>query len=271
MGGTITASTLSGGTVIESAGIALAAWDGILGYPGRDGEDAALLGRDGAKRLTKQYRPRILTIQFLARDRSATGTITTTDGRRYELESNLDGIKTLVDGGGGTVLLERDIADGTGGTATRWIELEAVEASSPITRGPIFGSTHSAYQMSQVFRGAYPFWQSETLNSQVLTAGGSPNAVVNDGNARVSNASLAFVGNAVVTHDTNGDTVEIAGSTGASTVDIGASTIKDGSNNNVDNWFEPPAKPYWLRLDPGSNPLTITGSNVTISYRDHWL
>jgi hypothetical protein len=212
----------------------------------------------------------VFSIALLARDRSAAGTITTVDGRRYEMESNLDDIAALLDGEGATAILERDVADGAGGTVTRFIEFEAVDATSPVVRGPIFGSTHSAYSFTQQVRAAYPFWQSETLHTQTLTQAGSPNAVANAGNARVANALLTFSGDSLLSH-TDGATLEIDGSTANTFIDVGASTIQTGAGVAKDNLLEPPGAPYWLRLYPGANALTVTGANIDLSWRDHWL
>jgi len=270
MGGVVSGSSITGGTVIESGGIALASWDGILGYPGRVGEDAPILGRDGAHRNTKTYRERLVNVAFLARDRDATGTIVLPDGRRQHLQVNLDGIASLIDGAGATVILERDLADGAGGTVTRWIELEAVEASTPVRRSALFGPSHSAYEVVQQFRAAYPMWQSETLHTDTLTQAGSPNVIANAGNGRISNAVLVFAADSLVTHGTDAATLEITGSAGAVTVDIGAASITNGGGS-ADNLLEPPAQACWMRLYPGANALTVTGANVDLSWRDHWL
>lgn len=262
LGGTISGSTITGGTVIESGGIALVSWDGLLGTPGRDGADQKLIGSDGDYRQPgKPYQSRLITLGLIAYDRDATGSLVTT--RREHLETNLDTLLGLLDGNQETVILERDMADGT----TRWIELEALDAAS-FVRGQIFGTQHSGYQLTQFMKAAYPFWQSETEYSQAVAGA---QAITNAGNARISNMKLSYAGDSVLTHVDTGDTLTIAGATVPPVViDVKARTIVENSVN-ADNLLGAPDKDYWMRWGAGTINLSASAATVTVTWRDHWL
>ncbi len=262
LGGTVSGSTITGGTVIESGGIALVSWDGLLGSLGRDGTDQKLIGTDGDYRQSgKPYQSRLITLGLIAYDRDATGSLITT--RREHLETNLDTLLGLLDGNEETVILERDMADGT----TRWIELEALQGASMV-RGQIFGTSHSGYQLTQFVKAAYPFWQSETEKTQAVAGA---QAIVNAGNARISNMKLSYAGDSILTHVDTGDTLTITGSTVPPVViDVKARTIVENSVN-ADNLLGAPDQDYWMRWGAGTINLNVSAATVTVTWRDHWL
>lgn len=255
IGGTISGSTLSGGTLIESQAIGLLNWNGMYGHPGFKGGDWAQFGQDGEQpRPQKRYAPRFPVLTIAVWDRTALGTVTAPGGRCEELDDNLDTFMGLIDGGGGQFILERDQTDGT----TRWIR---AELNGPVTgvQGPVFGALTAAYTFVLPLRCAYPMWQSEVLNATTLSGADS---LVQLGNGRISNAVLTYAGAGVLTVD--GYTLE---TTGAAVVDVGAFTVTSGGA--ADNLLIP-SRPWWVTFGSGT---TTTNSTVSIgvSYRDHFL
>lgn len=258
LGGTISGSTLTGGTTIDAGGIAISSWDGLLAFPGFRGLNPQLLGSDGEyHRENKPYRAKTMTLNFVAYGRDATATVTTSV--REHLEANLDDIMELIAGGGEQAILERDMADGT----TRWIKIQTLAAAG-IVRGPLFGNGMGSYALPVVVTAAYPFWQSETLNTQVITPGAD--TVVNDGNARISNAELVFAGAGSIT---NNDTGDVLTATAACTVDVGTRQISNAGSPTPGR-LDPPNRDWWFRFQKGTTNVTVATSNVTVNYRDHW-
>lgn len=265
IGGTISGSTLSGGTLIESQAIGLLNWNGMYGHPGFKGGDWAQFGQDGEQpRPSKRYAPRFPVLTIAVWDRTALGTVTAPGGRCEELDDNLDTFMGLIDGdsgsGVGQFILERDQTDGT----TRWI---ACELNGPVTgvQGPVFGSTTSAYTFVVPLRCAYPMWQSEVLNSTTLSG---PDSLIQLGNGRIANAVLTYAGAGVLTifgEAGGGYTLE---TTGAAVVDVGNFTVTSGGLP-VDNLLIP-SRPWWANFRRNT---TVTSSTVSVgvSYRDHWL
>lgn len=258
LGGTISGSTLTGGTVIDAAGIAISSWDGLLSFPGFRGLNPQLLGSDGQyHRNDKPYRAKTLTLNFVAYGRDATGLVTSSVGEH--LEANLEDIMELVAGSGEQAILERDMEDGS----TRWIQIQALNPAT-IVRGPLFGTGMGSYSLPVIATAAYPFWQSETRHSDVITPGAD--TIVNAGNARISNAELVFAGAGSITNDDTGDVLT---ATAACTVDVGLRQISNGGSPTPGR-LDPPNRDWWFRLQKGTTNVTVATSNVTVNYRDHW-
>lgn len=259
-GGTISGSTLSGGTLVESQAIALTTWSGLLGHPGYRGTNSVTLGRDGSSHRAKPYRERMFTLSVAAWNRDSVGTITAPGGKCEELDDNQDTLLGLIDGNGGQFIIEQDMTDGT----TRWIRAE-VSAGAYYVDGPVFGESFAARTLFVPLVSAYPFWQSETLNSDTLSGSDS---LVNAGNGRISNAVLTFAGDGTLTNSDNGQTLTVAGSSAAVTVDVYAQTVTM-SGSPADNVLTP-GDSQWMTFSAGTTSVTTTVS-VGVSYRDHWI
>jgi len=258
LGGGIAGSVLSGGTTIDTGGIAISSWAGMLGFSGYSGFDSALIATDGQYHRTgKAVRAKTVVLNFRAYGRDATGVVTTSIGEH--LDANLDAILELVAAGGEQAILERDMTDGS----TRWIRLQA-QAAGSITPGPLFGNAMGSYDLPFVMTAAYPYWQSETLHSQVVTPGAD--TIVNAGNARISNATLTFAGAGSFTNDDTGDVLT---TTAACIVDIGERSITAGGVPTPGR-LAAPAADYWFRLGAGTTNVTGAVANVTVGWRDHW-
>ena len=259
VGGTISGSTLSGGTVIESQAIGLVDWSAIYSHPGFKGQDWQPYGADGfTYRPRKRYNARYMTLSVAAWNRDAAGSITSPDGACGELADNIDLLMGLFDGEGEQFILERDQPDGT----TRWIRGQLAGPATGVP-GPLFTEAHAAYTFVLPIVCAYPFWQSEAEHSTTLSGADS---LVQAGNARIANATLVFAGDGTLTAD--GDTVEVSGSAAAVTVNVGARSVTM-SGGPADNVFTAD-QPWWLTFGPGTTTTSGTAS-VTVTYRDSFL
>lgn len=258
LGGSISGSVLTGGTIIDAAGIAITSQSGLFQFPGFRGLNPQLLGSDGAfHRTGKAVRPKVITLNFRAYGRDATGIVTTT--KREHLEANLDSIFSLIAGAGERAILERDMADGT----TRWIYIQVLNPASYI-RAPFFNSEMGAYDLPVIATAHYPFWQSEVQTTTVIPAGAG--TIVNAGNARISNMSLAFAAAGSITNDPDGDVVT---ATAAVTVDVGEKTISNGGAPTPGR-VSPFNREHWFRTGAGSVAVTVATTTVTAIYRSHW-
>lgn len=259
MGGTISGSTLSGGTLIESRALGLTSWNGVYGHPGFKGSDWSQFGQDGnAYRANKRYSPRFLTLTIAAWDRDSAGTVTAPGGRCEELDDNIDTLMGLIDGEGGQFILERDMTDGT----TRWIRAQVFGQVTSV-QGPVFGNTTAAFSFVVPLIAAYPMWQSETESTTTLSGADS---LVQLGNGRISNPVLVFAGDGTLTID--GYTLEVSGSAAAVTVDVSDFSVTQSGSAADDLLI--PSRPWWVTFGAGT---TTTSSDVSIdvTYRDHWL
>lgn len=258
LGGSISGSVLSGGTTIDAGGIAIQTWDGLLQFPGMRGTNLTLLGSDGEyHRENKPYLAKTMTLNFVAYGRDATATVTSDVWTH--LESNLDSIMELIAGAGEQAILERDMEDGT----TRWIKIQPL-VGAVYTRGPLFDNSMGSYRLPVVVTAAYPFWQSETLHSQVVAVGAD--TIVNAGNARISNAIYTFSGAGTFTN--SDDSYDLV-ATAACTVDCGTRQISNAGSPTPGR-LDPPDREWWMRLGPGTTNVAVAANAVTVQYRDHW-
>lgn len=260
IGGSISGSSLTGGTVIGGSDFGITSWGGQLGHPGRKGGNVGILNGDGTRRTpNKTSQERFLTLNVAVWDRTADGGLGLS--RQATLESNIDTLLALVDGGvDETCIVEHERADGF----VRWIEGEVVDAFE-LSPGPLFSNPHAAYSAAVILRCAHPYWQSERLFSETIL--GSDGVVV-EGNKRVTNMTLVFSGDGILTHVPSGDTVEIDGSSGAVTVDVGAGTVLQ-AGLPADGLLIPSNDP-WQTWNPGPFTLSATVSTV-VSWRSQWL
>lgn len=255
-GGSISGSTLSGGTSVESAAIGITDWGGLWGHPGFRGVNPTLLSQDGSQFRRKPYGPRIMTLSVAVWNRDAQGTITAPDGACEELDLNRDTLLTLVDGDGGQFIIEDEQTDGD----IRWIRA-AVSGPANFIQGPLFGGKHAAYTLLLPLMAAYPFWQSETLHDETVTT-----SLVNAGNGRIGNAVITLGGSASIANDEGDELVNLDGT--AIVVDVGARTVTQGGNP-ADNLLDV-ATGFWMRFGRGTTTLTTAGT-VDVEFRDHWL
>lgn len=262
IGGTVSGSTISDGTSIQTAGIFVSTLTGLMGHPGRRGGNSAIPYLDGQLRRSRKFsRPRQLTLTVEVRDRDSVGAITYGEGRGRHWEENMDTLLRLLDGAGESVIIERDMSTGD----TRWIEAEMLVGAA-FAQG-FRGGTHQTYVAVFPLEAAYPYWQTELQNTIAFGGGFTP-----IGNATLANPVLSFTGNGRVTHNQTSDYIEISGGSGFGTpilVDVGARSVTQGgadrSNRLIHN------RPWWMRLASGVAATFTTTATGNLLHRGQWL
>lgn len=257
LGGTVSGSTISGGTSIQNDSLFVITLSGLLGHPGRRGGNVGVPFLDGQlRRSGKRSLPRqiILTVEVMDRDQF--GLIPTTRGEQWE--ENMDLLMALVDGEGETVILERDMSDGT----TRYLECEALQPW-PFTDG-LRTRDHVSYIAAIPLECPHPYWQSEQEFSKALTG-----AFIPPGTATLFNHAWSVSGAGTIHHEQTGADVTVSAGTFPVLIDFGKRTVKvntaDASNRVTFN------KAEWLRFKSGVTQ-TFTGSlGGTQTYRSQFL
>ena len=122
LGGTVSGSTISGGTSIQNDRLFTISPRRTVGAsrPARWKPQPSLSSTDSSGGQANDRCPRQITLSVEVMDRDANGLIPTTRGAQWE--ANMDLLLELVDGNGESVILERDMADGS----TRFLECEAI-------------------------------------------------------------------------------------------------------------------------------------------------
>jgi len=261
IGGTVSGSSITGGTLIQTQGIFVATLEGLMGHPGRRGQNSAIPYLEGQLRRSRKFaRSRQLTLTIEVRDRDAVGAITYPEGRGRHWEENMDTLLGLIDARGESVILERDMATGD----TRWIEAEIINPANFLTG--FRGQNHATWTAVFPLEAHYPFWQTEIQNTIAFGGGFTP-----IGNATLP-PTLSFTGNGRVTHTQTGDYLEISGGSGFGTpiiVDcIGRSITQGGadrSNRFIHN------RPWWMRLASATAATFTTTATGSLLHRGQWL
>ena len=263
LGGTVSGSTITGGTLIETPGKNLRLHETYLGIPSKKTSNLAVpwidgdLARVGSSSTPgKFYRPRLFTLSIIVYGYDDDGLILTS-GQCEEMETNLDEVKGLLSSEA-LITMERDWADGT----TRFLQME--QTGEAIDRQ---GAVKYSRTLDVPCVAPYPFWQSSTLNTETVDAGGG--TVTNAGNAPIGNLIAVFAGDSVLTHTEYGATLEVSGSASAVTVDCGARTVTQ-AGSAADNLLTR-NRAYWIRLPKGGGNFTRSAADVTLSWRDQWL
>lgn len=104
-------------------------------------------------------------------------------------------------------------------------------------------------------RMGYPFWHGDAFNFAGIS--GTYDAFM-EGNAPVNDMIVTFTTAGKITHDATGDFIESSEAGLVVNVANGKITSGDSADFNSN-------RPWMLQLEPGSNPLTITGGAKTIA------
>lgn len=257
MGGGITGSSLGGGTSIQSDRMFVITLSGLLGHPGRRGSNVSVPFLDGALRRTgKRSKSRQLTLTIEVMDRDINGEILFTRGEQWE--ENMDLFMALVDGEGESVILERDMQDGT----TRWIECEPLAAW--IFNDGLRTKDHVSYIGVVPLEAHHPYWQSE----QEFTASfGS--AFVPPGNATLFNQIHSFSSAGTLTYVAQGQSIIVNGGAFPVLVDCGRRRATQGGVDASNRVTLNSAS--WIRLPSGSTATFTSSASGSTTYRGQFL
>ena len=253
LGGTLSGTGITGGTSINDTALSVEDWSTILGSPGMAGGVVQVNGRPGGYVAGDRLGlPRFPTLNMVVGDLNHSGGLTEPTSAEQK-QTNTDELLALVTNPAGNYL-EVDMPDGT----SRFIyvyNFDAAPVSQPRRQRSIRVPMISNYT----------YWKEGGNQSSDTIAG--PDSLVVGGNREVYDAVLVFAGDGTFTHSTLGWSLEVDGSTGAVTVDLGARTVTQASlpadnllirNNRNWGWFT-----------VGANAVTSDVS-VAVTWRDSW-
>lgn len=253
LGGTLSASGIAGGTSINSTAIYVRDWSGLFGTPGISSTAFEVSGRPGV----------VFGGDELGRGRFFNLPITTS---RYgpnrtlveptpqeQFQANTDTFLQLA-----TVpatYLEVDMPDGT----SRFLRVT--------NQDPAYTTRATKLRdFSIPFTSDWPYWR-EGGQEDTDTISGTDTMTIG-GDKTVYDAVLVFAGDGTFTHDDEGWTIEVTGSGGAVTVDLGARTVTEGgnpANNRIRR-----SNRNWGWFPTGTNNVT-TDVSVTVTWRSQYV
>lgn len=256
IGGTLSATGITGGTSVNNYGISVEDWSQILGTGGVSASVQVVNGRPGGFVAGDQLgRERYPTLNLAITDLNASGGLTSPTPPEQK-QDNTDALLALVGNPAGNYY-EVDMPDST----SRFLYAYNFDAA-PISQ-PRRKRTIRIPLVSPM-----PYWK-EGGNQSTDTINGS-DTLVNGGNANVYDAVLVFAGDGSFSHNTLGWVLTISGSGGAVTVNMGARTVTEGGNaaDNLLRRSGPDAR-KWGWFTPGNNSVTTTVS-VEVTWRSSW-
>lgn len=249
LGGTLSGTGITGGTSINNTALSVQDWSGLLGNPGLAYTPFEVAGRPGAF-LVGDGLPRArllnLNMQITRWGPVDYGLVEPTE--EEQLVANTDAFLALLQS---PQYLEVDMPDLT----SRFLQVTSIDPSfieqprrNRAISVPLQGSAYWREGGSQ---------STDTLNGADSLAVG--------GNANVYDAVLVFAGDGTLTHSGLGWSLEIAGSTGAVTVDLGNRTVTQGGTPAEELLIRNNAN--WGWFVPGAN-ATSSDVSVGVTWRD---
>lgn len=244
IGGTLSATGITGGTNINSTLLGVEDWSGVLGHTGISLQPVEVSGRPGG----------LLTGDGLGKARFLSLNMVITRlgplaSGALNLIANTDTFLTALSQPAGNYL-EVDMPDAT----KRFTHVTALDPAS-------IGQPKTIRHISAQLYSAAPYWKLGG-NQSSYTSGGT---LTNTGLVTVYDAVIVFAADATFTNSTAGWSLTIAGSTGAVTVDLGARTVTQAGI---------PADQLLTRTDrdwgwflPGAN--TVSGA-ATVTWRSQY-
>lgn len=258
LGGTLSSSGLTGGTSINSTALMVSDWSDILGTAGLSAQLQQVNGRTGG---------------FISGDRLGLARFPTLNMRitKYgpnltlvepsfdeQKQANTDDFLALVTDPAGNYL-EVDMADGT----SRFIYVYDLDPAP--MRQPEKDRT-----IAVPLASPNAYWKEGGQEDTDTIA--SADTMTVGGNRSVYDAVLVFAGDGTFTHSTLGWAIEVTGSGGAVTVDLGNRTVTEGGNPALNRIRRTPATGaggVWGWFTPGSNSVTSDVS-VVVTWRSSW-
>lgn len=229
--------------------------------PGRRGENVVVPGLDGRVFRNKTLEQR--TIDLLMFVHGSSGSALETDIETLKALFSLPGLGTL----------QRTVAGRSGTPWTIDAEVANVVEFKPIS--------HLAYNLLVQFVCPNPHWEgaSYSLIESGITSSPHNFTVVNNGSAINENVTLYIGGNITNPKWTIGDFwVQYTGAvTAGNTLEINCKDfVAYYLTNNVTAAITHGGGVRWMRVMPGSNTMSLTGTGLgtvstTIGFKEQWL
>lgn len=256
LGGSLSSAGISGGMSINDTSISVNDWSTLFGAVGQTGVLAAVYGRPGVyvagDRLPKD---RLLALSVTVHRRS----IEDCSPADLALMENTDRFLSVLAQRGGTYL-EVVMPDGS----TRFIHVVSLDP------GPMRQPAATRVFTSPLVAPWGNWWEGGAESSEAISGADS---LVVGGNQIVYDALLTFAGDGTFTHDDLGWEIEITGSTGIVTVDLGNRLVTEGGVPAMQLMRRTPVPGegrVWGWFLEGINNVTST-VGVTVTWRNQWL
>lgn len=259
IGGAISGSTLSGGTSIAAAGISVVDYGALWGTPGFRQQGGEVIGQPGLV-LPSRLIPtaRRLNLALAVRPLTAAGVYSAA-----QYNANMDVLQeAITDPDGFLLQWVRD--DST----TVWIRAYCLSPA---------GVAQLGFRRNVVLPLVcpWPYWQDETLNSDVIAGGGPASGVtlspdIGGTVQRIYNPTLLFASDGYFEDDDSGLRVTVSGSASAVTV---ARSATSGRWTVVQSGSSAPGLATWndnrvmMLTRGGTFSATVS---TTVSWRDQY-
>lgn len=256
IGGTLSATGLTGGRSINDYAISVEDWSQLLGTGGVSASMQVVNGRPGGYVAGDLLgRERYPTLNLAITDLNQLGGLTAPTACEQK-QDNTDDLLALIGNPTGNYL-EVDMPDATSRFLYAY-NFDAAPISQPRRKRTIRVPLQSPF----------PYWKQGGNQSTDTISGAD--TLVNGGNANVYDAVLVFSGDGAFTHSTLGWELTITGSTGAVTVNLGARTVTQGGSA-ADNLLRRTGGDArkWGWFTPGNNSVSSTVSTV-VTWRASW-
>lgn len=213
LGGTLSSAGISGGISINSTAYSVVDWSTIFGTPGQSGSLVEVFGRPG--NITAGDRlplGRFLNLNIAIKDRDQSGGLTEPTAAEQK-QANTDAFLSLLMSRDGT-FLEVDTPDGT----SRFLHVRN-NSPAPINQPRRLRTIRAPLESN------WGFWREGGVENDQTVNGADTITVVGE---TVYDAVLEFSGDGTFTHNGLGWAIEVTGSSGVVTVDLGARTVTEG-------------------------------------------
>lgn len=258
IGGTLSASGISGGLSINSTALMVSDWAGLLGVPGITATPLVVAGRPGMTLGGDQLgRPRFFVLNLKVTRWGPTNFALTAIDENHQIWANTDNLLTQLSAP--ETLLEVDLPDGT----SRWLRVANLD--------PALSIRHDRRrEFSIPLVSDWPYWRAGGAeSSQVVSAA---TTLTGGGRKNIYDPVLTFSGDGTFTHSDLGWALEVVGSTGPVTVDLGARTVSQGGSPADNLLRRTPSAGQgrvwgWLLATPNNVTSTVS---VTVTWRPQW-
>ena len=258
LGGTLSSTGITGGVSINGTAYSVTDWSSIFGTAGLSSSQVEVYGRPGAFTAGDLLGlPYSFNLDLAILDRNSTGGLSEPTYPE-QLQANTDAFLALL-ASSSPQLLEVDMPDGTS-------RFRRVTNFFP---API-RQPRALRTITAPLADNWPYWH-EGGNESTDTITGADTLVVG-GNVDVYDAVLVFAGDGTFTHSTLGWAIEVVGSSGAVTVDLGNRTVEEGGNpapNRIRRTVVPGSGRVWGWFTDGNNSVTSDVS-VVVTWRDQY-
>ena len=252
LGGTLTASGITGGLSINNTAISVRDWSGVLGNPGVSLSPFNVSGRPGSMLVGDGLpRQRFLTLNMQIDRFGPVNYALTEPTEPEQLVENTDDFLTLLASPTGQYL-EVTLPD----TSVRFLHVVATNAAS-------VNQPKKVRTMSVPLTADTWYWRAGGNQSTDTISGAD--TLTTAGRVTVYDPVLVFAGNGAFTNTTAGWTMTITGAVHAVTVDVGARTVTQ-AGIPADQLLTVTDR-GWGWFNAGANSVTASTSTV-VTWRD---